>query len=298
VPEALGHLARPVRHTQSTIRKGKPDDHGLVETRSKDCFRVQVALASLDRAIRILQALVEAFSVRGHDVLEGDEQGSGLRVRVHGETLSFSLTERVKRVVHVVTEKEQIRQELNPGWKPQTHDWVPTGTFVLRIGNAPGHPQKAMMRDRAHEPLEQRLNGFLARLAESARLVKAEREAAELQRQKRAAAEKARQEAQEKAEVEGARFRRVEHLARLWRRREYLLGFLAAVKERMKVARPELVPTAQAWVDWAEAYLEHHRPVDVLFFEPLLDRDASGFHHWRWTPGYGERDEWLEGWNW
>jgi acetolactate synthase regulatory subunit len=63
------------------------------------------------------------------------------------------------------------------------------------------------------------------------------------------------------------RFRRVERLARLWQRRETLLGFVAAVKEWMKVARPELVPAAQSWVDRIEAYLDNHRPVDVLFFE-------------------------------
>jgi hypothetical protein len=47
-------------------------------------------------------------------------------------------------------------------------------------------------------------------------------------------------------------------------------------------------------VGWAEAYLEHHRTTDPLFFEPLLDRDAEGFHHW--TGGYGQRDEWLDSW--
>jgi hypothetical protein len=298
VPESSEHLARPVRHTRAALRKHRPDTYGLLETRAKDSFCVQVAPASLDRAIRILQALVEAFSVRGHEVLDGDEHGSGLQVRVQGEVLSMSLTERVKQIPHVVTEKEEIRQELNPGWKPPTHDWMPTGTLALRIGNAPGHPHHGRVQDRANDQVEQRLNQFLARLAESARILKAQREAAELQRRKWAADEKARQEAQEKAEVEGARFRRVEHLARLWQRRETLLRFVAAVKERMKEARPELVPAAQAWVDWAEAYLDDHRPTDPLFFEPLLERNAPRFHHFRWTGGYGERDEWLERWRW
>ena len=151
-----------------------------------------------------------------------------------------------------------------------------------------------MWKDRAKEPLEQRLNGFLARLAESARVLKEQREAEEERRKKREADEKARAEARQKAEVEGARFRRVERLARLWQRREEMLAFVAAVKERMKVARPELVPAAQAWVDWAEKYLEDHRPTDRLFFEPLLDRGKEGFY--RWTVGYGQRDEWLESW--
>jgi hypothetical protein len=90
----------------------------------------------------------------------------------------------------------------------------------------------------------------------------------------------------------------VEHLARLWQRRETLLRSVIAVEERMKEARPELLPAAQAWVAWAEACLDDHRPTDPLFFEPLLDRKAPGFHHYRWTGGYGERDEGLERWRW
>ena len=253
---------------------------------------MHVAQTSLDSAVRVLQDLVDAYTARDYELLEGDESGSGMRVRVHGEVLTLSLSERIKRVPHTITEKEEIRQELNPGWKAPTEDWAPTGVLVLRIHNSPVHSLRAALRDRTKEPLEARLNEFLARLAETARLIKAKREADELQRQKWEAEQRAREEARQKAEVEAARFRRMDHLARLWQRRETLLAFVAAVKERMKVARPELVPVAQAWVDWIAAYLEDRRPVDVLFFEPLLDRNSDGFYHW--TGSYGERNEWLD----
>ena len=117
VPESLDQLARPVRHTRAALRQRKPGDYGLVDTSAKDCFRVQIAPASLERAMRILQALADAFAARGHEVVEGDDQRSGLRVRVNGEVLTLSLTERVRKVSHVLTEREEIRQELNLGWK-------------------------------------------------------------------------------------------------------------------------------------------------------------------------------------
>ena len=71
------------------------------------------------------------------------------------------------------------------------------------------------MRDRANEPLEQQLNEYLARLGEAARVLKVQREVEEERKRKWAAEEKAREEARQKAELEGARFRRVEHLAGL-----------------------------------------------------------------------------------
>lgn len=294
VPDTFDHLARSVRHTGAVLRQQEPDDRGLVDTSVKECFRVQVAPASLDRVIRILQALVNAFSVRGHELVDGDAHGSGLRVQVRGEVVTVSLTEGLRRVPRIQTEEEATPKGRNPAWPRRIYDWVPNGKLVLRIGNAPGYPQHAMFRDRANDPLEQRLNGFLARMMESAGLIKAQREAEELERQTREARKKAREDAQQTAELEGARFRRVEYLARLWKRREAVLMFVAAVKAGMKDARPELIPAAQAWVNWIEAHLEEYNPADVLFFEPLLTRDTRAFY--RWSLGGRERDEWLEEW--
>jgi hypothetical protein len=294
VPETLDKLSRPVRHTLAGLRKRKADDNGLVGTWAKDCFRIQVAPASLDRVTRLLQALVDAFAARGYELLEGDEGGGGIRVKVKGEALSFSLVERLKQVPHVVTEREEIRQELNPGWSPVALDTVPTGTLVLRIKDAPGPLQHGVFRDRVTLKLEQRLNGFLARMAESARLLKEQREAREEEQRKWEAEARAREETRQIAEVEGARFRRIERLARLWQRREAVRGFVEAVKERMKVARRELVPAAQAWVEWAEKYLDEHHPEDPLFFEPLLDRKSNGYYHW--TGHFGDGNEWFEQW--
>jgi hypothetical protein len=52
----------------------------------------------------------------------------------------------------------------------------------------------------------------------------------------------------------------------------------------MEDARPELVPTAQAWVKWAEEYLEEHHPADALFFEPLVRLPG-----WRAARGAADR---------
>jgi hypothetical protein len=48
----------------------------------------------------------------------------------------------------------------------------------------------------------------------------------------------------------------------------------------MEEARPELIPAAQAWVKWAEEYLEERHPADPLFFEPLIQPGSSEFYHY------------------
>lgn len=73
LPDTLDHLARPVRHTRAALRQRKADDHDLVQATAKDCLRVEVAPASLDRTMRLLQTLVDAFAVRGYELAEGTE---------------------------------------------------------------------------------------------------------------------------------------------------------------------------------------------------------------------------------
>jgi hypothetical protein len=201
-------------------------------------------------------------------------------VKVDGEPVELVKSERTKRIDHVPTEKEEIRMELNPGWEPHLYDVVPTGVLAIRVANSPAQPQHATVRDRSDAPLEGRLNEVLARMAEAARLIRERRE--EQERQRKKWQEEARREAEsrQRAQLEGARLRRMEELVELWQRQERLRGFLDTIRKRMEVARPELVPKARAWVDWAEGYLENNHPADALFFEVLIKPETSAFYHY------------------
>ena len=298
IPENLDRLHRAVRHTRAVLRSHKPDEFGLLRTWAKDCSNVAVAPTSLDRAIRILQALADAFEKRGHQIVEGDESRSGLRVKVQEELLTVSLTERVKQVRHVVTEREEIRQELDPPYQPPKHDWVPTGVLALRIVNAPSRPQHATWRDRAKLPLEDRLNEFLAGLAESAKALKEQREEAERQRQRWAEEEKRRQEKEQRAQVVRARFRFLEEQARLWRRRQQVLNYVAEVRARLDDPgfKPEERACGERWLEWADDYLKRRDPAGLLFWNALIERDDRLFSHYAWSGGYGQRDEWFDLW--
>lgn len=293
VLEACAQLHPAVRRTRVALEKHKTDHHGLLCTRAKDCFNVGVSPEQVDRVCRILQALVIAFEKRGHNLVEGDESRRGLGVDVQGEILGLSIAERIARQPHVPGERDDPHPEADTGWSiPGQYEWRPTGRLTLQIPNSPR--PRSRWGDRGKVPLEERLNEVTAALTESAAIRKQQHEDAEREQTTRADDARRREEAKAKAELDRARFRRLEHLARLWRRRETVEAFLAAVKERMTDAREELVPSAQHWVDWAEAYLDRHRPADVLFFEKLPEPGSQGFY--RWAGGYAERDEWSEEW--
>jgi hypothetical protein len=107
-------------------------------------------------------------------------------------------------------------------------------------------------------------------MAEAARVLRERREEAE--RRQRAWEEERRkdEEARQQTELTRARYRKLADLSRQWQDWERIQRYLDAVRERMKVARPEVVPTAEAWVKWAREHLDNHRPTDVIFFDRLM----------------------------
>jgi hypothetical protein len=150
----------------------------------------------------------------------------------------------------------------------------------MRVVNSPGRPQRATIRDRQGAPLEQRLNEVLARMGEAARLIREERQERERQRKKWEEEEQRQLKAQKQAEVKQARYRRLEELVDRWRAQEDLKAFVEVIRKRMEVARPELIPAARAWVEWANEYIDQSHPEDALFFEPLLEHGTSEFWHY------------------
>lgn len=296
VPETIDQLHRTVRHTRARLARHKADQYGLLRTSAKDCFNVGVSAEQLDRTCRILHALVTAFEIRGYRLVEGDDAGSGLRVDIDGEHLTLTISERVKREALGADEVTSDVLHADMGWRipGSQFRWQPTGQLRLQLPNSCGF--RVRWGDRLKQPLELRLNEVVAALAESAVRRKRQRAEAAREAEERAREQRRQEEARKKAELDRARFRRLERLVRVWHRREAVAGFLAAVKERMKDARPELVPTAQAWIDWAEDYLDRHRPVDQLFFLKLTGREGPDFY--RWSSPFGERDDWNDEWGW
>lgn len=285
VPPEITNRHKFVRRTLANLRRQTRGPRPLAMTRGIDCLEVSVAQASFDRVERLLQALVDAWSARGHAMTEGEAGKTLLTVKVNEEPIALAITERTKRVVHPPSEKEEIRMELNPGWEPQLYDIVPTGVLAVRIVNSPDPSQRATVRDRGGAPLEERLNEVLARMAEAARLIRERREERDRQRKKWEEEDRRRAEARQRAEVEGARLRRLEELVKLWQQQEALRGFIEVVRKRMQEARPELIPAAQAWIEWAEAYLDEHHPADALFFEQLIQPGTNAFWHYHRPAG-------------
>jgi hypothetical protein len=144
---------------------------------------LSVSKDSLDRALRIMDALIKALVARGLpvEVTERKVQGSGYyqyaertedsnvtRVQVDGEWVTFGMEERSKVVIpdppeppkHLRGEERERRIR----WNEPRRSLVPNGVLVLKLKNLGYLRVRAEWKDGACKKLEEQLNDIVAHI--------------------------------------------------------------------------------------------------------------------------------------
>ena len=101
-----------VRETARILQSSKPDRYGVLRPVRKRYIDIRVAPENLNRALRIMDALIKALEKRGFPV----STVTGLyfpntRVKILGEKIKFSLHEWTRQIDHVLTDEEIRDQE-------------------------------------------------------------------------------------------------------------------------------------------------------------------------------------------
>lgn len=117
-PEAIGVvvpevLARPhplVAKTVKAFRGGRSYGEGFLSPKNSECLTVKATMATIDRAMRIYDAVIKAIEERGQavEIQKYDRQGYDVPfyrsvVLMDGEAVEIELTEATKQVEHVRT---------------------------------------------------------------------------------------------------------------------------------------------------------------------------------------------------
>lgn len=134
---------RVVSATVKALRTGKPDKDGAISARGAGMCGVSVGAASVERAIRILDSLASTLEARGLLLVP---TGNAMSITTEGQTVKFSITERIQREKHVPTAEElaaedrrkkrrQITWESPYGRTYPEWDFIRTGQLALEIEN-------------------------------------------------------------------------------------------------------------------------------------------------------------------
>ncbi|HEX8271530.1 MAG TPA: hypothetical protein VF615_02695 [Longimicrobiaceae bacterium] len=274
VADSLQYPHPLVRRTATVLRRREQVRHGLVWPDGAKCLDVRVSKKSLDRALRILDALLNALDERGYTVslLEGDAPGTC--ATIHGESVPFRLEEKLRQTKPERPVRRGPRRHVRDSLKELEfrvlrYDLVPTGELSLRLVGRTWNCKSGLRQrwaDGKSQRVEECLNDFILGLIGAARAVRANR----LRREER---ERERQEAQlrwaEEQRLrleEEARIRDLEQQAAAWEKsrhlREYLNAVVEAVTDRGRRIEPD--SEMERWLHWARSYADRIDPIQKL----------------------------------
>lgn len=159
-------------------RKDSPHAGGWIDTRRQSgVIHIKVHKTSLNRALRLVQGLINEVRRRGYTIAEHDGYGcnGGLGIVIDGQSVEVTVIEESKRIEHVKTPAELANRY---AYIPR-FEFVPTGRLTLCCGHTPQFATLAT--DRQRWSVEERLGQAIAKIEERAE--EAAQRACELQQQ-------------------------------------------------------------------------------------------------------------------
>lgn len=265
-----------VRAAKRLLSKSKPDREGLLCVHDERCLRIQVSGAALDRALRVMNALIRACEERqlpfevtplvphSERTYESRQFSNVTRIQVEGVWIRLRLRERWS----IVPKTEKPSPDLTAA-ELRRWDWehrpdrVPSGNLELHLAADIG---EALFVDRGKRRMEDMLNDAIVRMHELAADVRRwrfERDAAR-ERAEAEAIERRREEA--RVAEEKRRLAVMTESVQAWRLsrdiREYVAEALtlAARAGLDSTTSPNLMAT----LAWAKEYADQSDPMRDL----------------------------------
>lgn len=256
-----------VARTARALQRRKPDERGLRHPSLKRCLDVHVSTALVERALRILDALVRALEGRDYTITCPVEGPRRTVVAVDGEEMGVSLEEKVD--ASAIPEPKSLlprRLEYSFLQPSPRYRYTATGQLILRITDRDLRNVRRAWRDGKRQTLDRQLNRFIVGLVAAAEEKKAERRRAEEWR-------KAHEEwVREEAERQQRRWEQERKVQRLEQDlgsftksrlvREYIESFRASAAARGATIDPD--GELGRWLNWTTQYADRLDPSSTL----------------------------------
>lgn len=317
--EAAAPLHPLVRQTQAALRRAKPLDRGLIRPviadvevvgaargrrpASAGALDVLVTPASVDRALRVLDALVKALETRGYPVacspgsgrqpyggfaaqysanLQTAQHGPHMtRVEVGDEDVLLTLREVVSRVERVPepppapARRGRAFLPPAPSYVFKEYDFIGTGRFALTIPSQPtgAYAHWTWEESKKRKRLEDALGDIVVGIVAAADAFRARREAAAVRvREEQARAQRQYEEQRQRA-AEAARVQELDQQLAALAKAHQIRAYTAALRTAGAGADGAL-PTGPLldWVVWAEGYADRIDPMRRATVTPVLPK--------------------------
>jgi hypothetical protein len=256
-----------VAKTESILMKAKPDEYGVLRPWRQEYLNIRVSPALLKRSLRILDALIKGIEARGFSIKTTTAYKlPDTRLVIFGETVEFSLAERIRRNDHVPTQKE-IEEQKRYYWStPRKWDYEPTGELVLSFGPYLTTAFRKSWSDGIKKRVEDMLDDFVLGAIKIAKERQRERLICEEKQRKWEEEQRILQEERRRQERERQRLLDLESDAEQWAKAKRLRAYVRAV-QRVVSNRGDIESfrdRLEEWASWAKQHAENLDPINTL----------------------------------
>lgn len=260
-----------VEKSLAALRNGKPDEAGHLRPRAKICLDIRVTPALLDRAVRVMNAVIQGLILREHGVSVQTEDGSTTRASVNGEKIAFGLVEVVKRRKKELTPAQSRERQRNPyGYYPTEYVYLATGELSFQIKEGDVADARKSWSDGKRQKIEDCLNDIMFGFALAAERKVERRRAIERREQERREWEQLRYQKSQEIRAEEDRLKAFRQKVDNWHLSQRIRAYVDAVKCDALSAAGEISSELSGWMEWA---LGHADRIDPLRTGPpsILD---------------------------
>ncbi len=247
-----------------SVKSGWRDERG-VRAAPNEVLDISVTPGALDRALRLMDALIKALVRRSVSVFI-DSARAQTTLEVDGIRFSLSLSEKITRTDHVITpdeERARARLEKRSRWEPfalghstPRYDYHPTGQLIFSVGDW----VTRSCRDTNTTTLEARLGEVVNNVFEVAKIVKDRKlQMAQAAEERRRASERY-ECAVTRLEAEKAALEKLEADAGDYHRAIRILAYVNAV-EQDALAAGVLSSELANWIAWARQKADWINPL-------------------------------------
>jgi len=245
-----------VKQTRDDLRSSNTSEYGVF-WRGNGCLDLRVSPASLNRALRILDAFIKTAEDLGWNTSIGGHDDRDTFFAVSGEKIEFGIEEKVRRTEHAVTPQETRKKARGEYVREVRWDYIPKGKLTLRIKEYQAGGLRKTWSDTSRMQLEDKLADALDEVRRySARKIADRREQAR-KAQEKAAIQTRLAEFQRRRDAEKRRIAQLEIDAVTWQKSQLIRSFVEATRQAGI--------HDEEWMRWA---LSHADQVDPLRATP------------------------------
>lgn len=236
-----------IRQTKQTKEKAVQDEYG----RTRGYLDLSVSKAALNRALRIMDALMRAAENRGYKIEISKQSPHLAQIVIGDERKAFRIFEKSNRHDRELTAEEKRK---NPSYMSNRWVYTPSGLLSIETSDSGSYWERGWT-DKPNKPLEEQLNDVIVGFIVSAEKSRVRRLELEEEAQRR-------REAEHRRYTDERRRAALDRHAEMWHKSRNIRAYIQVCEQRLAEREGGIEPDSPEarWLRWVHGYADRLDP--------------------------------------